>query len=146
MACKLEAVETVKMLLEHGADPNVKVGDRQETALWHVCASHDFTSKSAEIATLLLDAGADPTHQVKGHSVLVQAILFGNKPFVKALLATKKLDLNSVDKKGNSPLDFAILCNSKSIVQMLVSAGATPHKMKGHRLTKQLNFSVKKKK
>ncbi len=145
MAIGTESVETVKMLLDHGADPNLKVGDDQETPLWHASASRQFSFLSFTITKLLLKAGADPTHRVKDTSVLTQAVVIGNKFFVKAVLATKKkkLDLNAVDEKGNTALDFAILCNSRSIAQMLVDAGATRHKMVGHRLIKKLNFSVK---
>jgi len=146
----LDAPDVVRMLLEHGADPNASLSkpimQRQHTF-------GDFTlgegatpllraAKSGDVVVvrLLLDAGADVTHTMPdGANALMYAAGLGwrnGSPLapsydqgsdeeaietIKVLLEAG-LDLNAQDEKGNTALHAAVTGrSSEAIIRYLTS-------------------------
>lgn len=78
----------VRLLLEHGADPNEAVnGHPSGQPVDSIPALHQAARRwcSAEIASLLLDHGADPLTSWEGHTAYATACIFGNRPIAGLL-------------------------------------------------------------
>jgi ankyrin repeat protein len=127
-AAKAGDVPAIKLLLAHGADPNIP-------QLWGVTplmAAANFGSneidtrgrfktqeEAVESINLLVAAGGDVNaHEtrvcpprgffcVSGQTALHGAALWGWNDVIKALVA-HKADINATDAKGNTPLDSAL--------------------------------------
>jgi len=107
-ACFSNAAEAVRVLLEHGADPNKRftyrspIDGRVEGDLVAI-----MLARSANIATLLLNARADVNcHAANGTTALMRAAFRGSPEVVQLLLIA---GANAVTKNaaGNSALDLA---------------------------------------
>jgi ankyrin repeat protein len=92
-------LETARLLLGGGADPNTRDGRHGVPALYGVTGMHSVLP----IARLLLDAGADPTD---GESVFHAAERF-HEDALELLLAAGA-DLNATGEWGNTPLYFLL--------------------------------------
>lgn len=155
----LDALDIVKQLLEHGADPNAKLSkpiiQRQHTA-------GDFTlgegatpllraAKSGDIAVvkLLLAAGADPHHKMpNGATALLYAAGLGwrnGSPIAPSfdqgppqeavetidLLLELGLDIHAKTEQGDSILHAAVGRGEEAIIRRLLEAGADPTAVNG---------------
>jgi ankyrin repeat protein len=114
--------EVVKLLLEKGADVNVKrIGDGI-TAL-AVAAQNGHT----ELVNLLLEKGAEVNAKSStGVTALILASQNGHTDVVKSLLAAKA-DINakaSVEGKDYTPLSVAKEMGRIQIIELLEKAGA----------------------
>jgi TPR repeat protein len=88
-------VETVKILLQNGADPNVRYTDSHSTPLHGAALTGD-----AEIAMLLIEAGADENALDKnGSSPLAVAKSLGNEDVAKVLLGHGAKEINKKPRK-----------------------------------------------
>ncbi len=121
-------VDTVKLLLEFGADVNLVVEETQETVLWHVSAHDISKSRSDEeiyinVVTTLLEAGADTAHKMHGFTLMGKMVLENRKSFARALV--QYVDVNAKDAHGNTPLDYAIIMKNAEMKSLLQEAGAT---------------------
>ncbi|MBL0937781.1 MAG: ankyrin repeat domain-containing protein [Gemmatimonadaceae bacterium] len=92
-------LETVRRLLEGGADPNIRETKFGVSALYLVTGMREILP----IATLLLDAGALPND---GESVFHAAEKFHEASL--ELLLARGADLNYVGEWGNTPLYFLL--------------------------------------
>lgn len=120
--------EAVRMLLDHGADPNLKgTGRDASTPLWGALLRHP---PNTEIVRMLLASGADvnENHGQNKNPYLPSsfnlAILTNNSEIVKMFL-DKRADLGERDRDGQTPLHWA--CDRHgdvSIVKMLLNKGA----------------------
>jgi ankyrin repeat protein len=92
-------IESARMLLAAGADPNTRDGRFGVPALYGVTGMHH----RAGIARLLLEAGANPTD---GESVFHAAEAFHEDALI--LLREFGVKLNDVGEWGNTPLYFLL--------------------------------------
>jgi ankyrin repeat protein len=147
--------ETIKFLLENGADPLMK-NKREETALMRTALFGDSASlalllkKGMEInakdkegltalinalfnvnreATFfLLDNGADPDMVAAfGLTAVTSVVTYNDLPSVKAVL-NKAKNINTVDDLGNSALMWAVYNehDNTEIIKALLDKGANP--------------------
>ena len=80
-ALDFDNIEAVRLLLKHGADPNEAVrGHPSGQPVDSIPALHQAARRwrSAEIAALLLDFGADATASWQGHTAYALARIYGN--------------------------------------------------------------------
>lgn len=118
--------EAVDILLSYGAIPNLVVGD--EPPLWQA-----FMNGNIEIATRLLDAGADIKYScVKGEGrSLLGSLIFSEsfadrKPELVELALMYGADRDTKGPNGNTPLHDAVeLRRGVEIVDILLRAFAT---------------------
>lgn len=116
----------VRLLLEKGADPNVRAA-RQA----HVPASYPGASvlrlaaekRDPSLVTALLQAGANPnSREAYNFTALHQAAYNNNATIVKILLQHGADPLIQEDESGKTPLDYA---KENTIKQLLEEAGGT---------------------
>lgn len=128
VAARAGHVQIVKVLLDIGADVNVRPGSERPRLGGH--GEYDTplaaatTSGSEELVSLLLSAGADVS--AAGGSALLGAVSCGSEGIVELLLdAGADPNTNSSRSRpfGN-PLDFAAIKGSKKMVELLLQAGA----------------------
>jgi ankyrin repeat protein len=122
-AVTFRKVESVRLLLAHGADPNLcGPGGKPPLASPFL---HYNTPDALRIVGMLLEAGADPNvHGTFEKTPLHQAAETGNLPLVRALMDAGA-DVNAASDMG-SPLHSAVQGGNVLIVEELLRAGADP--------------------
>lgn len=96
-------IETVRYLLEHGANSNGVVGD-VERPLLNIAILYGYT----EIVELLLEYDADPNYGDRNNDNAIHlAISMGRIEIVKMLLDKGTTHLDNINNAGQTPLDFA---------------------------------------
>lgn len=119
LACYYGCTGIVLLLLNNGADPNMK----------NEFGKYPLTLASllgqTEIVKLLLNNGADPNMPTNsGNYPLTFASQFGRTEIVKLLL-DRGANVNAIDRYGKSPLYYAISNHYNEIAIILRLAGAT---------------------
>lgn len=119
--------ECVRVLLEHGADPNAY--SQQGSALYVAITD----GPHVEICRMLLEKGANPNQSSADNDVyigkdmlLLRAIRTGNEELV-SLLLDKGAIVDSVDPNGvyyDTPLSYAIAFSTFEMVELLIRRGA----------------------
>jgi hypothetical protein len=110
----------VRLLLEHGADPNIKNENGRTPLHWAAREDH------VEVARLLLEHGADPNIQDKdGLTPLHVAAFYGHVEVVELLLE-HGADPNIQDKYGDTLLHWAASKGRVDVVKLLLAHGANP--------------------
>jgi ankyrin repeat protein len=140
-------IELVKALLEHGADPNLRMktappraGATKNPQLPELAGATPFflaaMAGDAAVMQVLLDAGADPSLTTAVRSTPLMAAAgagrnLGENSLKQApLLEAAKLavkagaDVNAADEMGNTALHYAAYLRVDSVVQFLVENGA----------------------
>ncbi|MBV8820985.1 MAG: ankyrin repeat domain-containing protein [Acidobacteriaceae bacterium] len=114
---RLQHPELVRILLQHGADPN------QLDPLGHPPLYFAGTAGAAEA---LIQAGADVNARcgVQQVTALHMAARRGNVP-VAAVLLDNAADPTLRDKKGHTPLDRAVNCRKHDMIRYLRSRNIT---------------------
>ncbi|CAM0949106.1 unnamed protein product [Alopecurus aequalis] len=108
-------VEIVKVLLEHGADPNKMVNQFLSPLLMAIIG------KSLKCVKLLIEAGADLNARGNsGPTPLTQAVDDGFTDFVKLLLEAGA-DPNIPSEHGASPVEIAAVHGRRDLVEVLFS-------------------------
>ncbi|MCX5701233.1 MAG: ankyrin repeat domain-containing protein [Candidatus Omnitrophica bacterium] len=118
--------EMVKLLLLHGANPNLKDESSDGlTALHKACSNIDKPGEE-EIVDLLITNGADVNaRDFSGATPLIYLISHGkgnNK--IAELLIKNGADVNSMGSDGCTPLSSAVGNKDKSMVELLIKKGA----------------------
>jgi ankyrin repeat protein len=118
--CEKGRVAIARMLLERGAYPDAEVQSTTKTTVLIECSKSGFL----EIATLLLDYGANPNAKTTyGSTALIEACKKGHTDIVKLLL-NKGVDVNVKTATGTSALTFALRKGNTQVVDLLKSHGA----------------------
>lgn len=130
----------VKLMLDHGADPNVKEPDGS-TAFYF-----SMYRKKFEVARLLIAQGADPNilPDEEVLPLLHEFAMNGDVEGVKLLLSVG-MNVNARDKRQNTPLHLAAKLGEVETFKILLEAGADPtlKNKYGHRPTDQIFDSRK---
>lgn len=119
--------QTVRLLLERGADPN-GADDRDFTPL-HVAAGH----WCLDVTRMLLDAGADVhARSMPGRLSVLHEVADGA---TVRLLCERGADPNARDRCGNTPLHWARWENiDTEVAEALLACGADPGIRNSHGL------------
>ena len=117
----LHRSNTLSLLIEHGANVNVKDEDGS-TPLFAIT----MDKPHPDIVRILLEHGAKAEVQgdVIGHSVLMNAIFYGAEPEVIRQLLSHGADPNLTDREKETPLLLAREQKRADIVAILKTAGA----------------------
>jgi ankyrin repeat protein len=119
LAARGKKRETVKLLLDRGADASVRLPTRASTALHQAVAAGDV-----EIVKLLVNAGAEiDALNSNGETPLNYAAHHGAKDVVE-FLASRGADLNSRSRTGLTPLLEAEGGGYKEAADLLRRLGA----------------------
>ncbi len=116
--------DSVKLLLEHGAEVNPGKGVTYNASPFFLAA---FTGDRDNMA-LLLAKGADPNRRMDllgqfPTSPLIAAVDFGDVATVKALLADGA-DVHEKDQDSMTPLHWAMVAHHPQVVMALLAGGA----------------------
>ena len=106
------SLESVKLLLEHGADATLYLADRQ-TPIHAVLGGRASEQQALELIRVLHKAGSDVNvvalvnheEEVRGGTALHYAVRKRDKEVIK-LLASYGIDLDAVDQDGLTALDY----------------------------------------
>jgi ankyrin repeat protein len=116
-ATKINDIKLVQVLLEIGADPNIKTFYGGKTALYYAIENNNY-----EFVRALLKHGADFSLQYLMYSVREN---HNNKYFkiIKALIKAGS-DVNENDVYKNTSLYYAVQNNDIKCINLLIKAGA----------------------
>lgn len=120
-ACRKGHAAIVRLLLDHGADVNVRNG-LHNTPIGLACE----TDGHLDIVRILIDAGADVNAKnsaVNGYTPLHAACRHGHSD-VARLLVDVAADVNARNLNGNTPLHVACRRGHMDIVRLLIKTGA----------------------
>ncbi|XP_048528378.1 putative ankyrin repeat protein RF_0381 [Triticum urartu] len=113
LAVAKDHVEVVKVLLEHGADPNRVANHVFSPLMMAVCG------KALKCMKLLIEAGADVNvHGYSGPTPLTEAVDDGLMDFVMILLEAGA-DANIPNQHGAVPIELAAARGQRELVEML---------------------------
>lgn len=114
-----EKIRAVKMLLDHGASPNVSDGT------WGVAAiCFAMETGSTDLVRMMVQAGSNTKKKMSsGETLLLYAIDHGKRDQAKILLEGGA-DANAADKKGRTPLMQAISRRDTELIKLLKAHGA----------------------
>jgi ankyrin repeat protein len=121
-AARTGNVDTVKLLLAHGADVNAKESARGQTALmWAVAERH------SEVARLLIEHGADVNaRSTSGFTPLLFAAQQGDVDSARMLLEARA-NVNDASPEDGSPLVVATHSGHEALARFLLDKGADPN-------------------
>jgi uncharacterized protein len=143
-------LDVVQMLLQYGADVNVR--DAKDRPLFAACKCNDadvaaclieagadvnavdsdaecallaaVQSNSSALVRLLLDSGADiKATGLAGHNALFRAVTFGHVPMME-ILVRRGLKLTAVDSTGSTLLMLAVSGGQKLVAEWLLERRA----------------------
>ncbi len=130
-------LEIVRLLLEHHANPNVRMLNRM-SAIWTVCQNEP----DDKLLTLLLDHGADPnTTDRTGCSLLMCTQREGKSSCTRALL-NHGANPNLANADGDTPLMWAVCRGEADSIALLLAHGADVQH-KNHQGQTALTYALK---
>ena len=124
LACCRGRVESVKLLLGHGFDPNLMCDDQYHTCLTAVCSSGYLA-----MVRLLLEHGAKVDLANHGHETPLGYACRNGYIEVARLLLDHGADVNAINKDGKTALIVAVRdrrSHRKEMIQLLLERGADP--------------------
>ncbi len=115
--------DVVEYLLEHGADPALRVQNSDGFPALYLA----MVAEHPEVALRLLASGADPVQRsLVGFVVLHEAARLGSEMLVRAFIQTGA-DCDTLGPDGSTPLCWAVLQGHTSVAALLLEAGADPN-------------------
>ncbi|RZC71965.1 hypothetical protein C5167_035128 [Papaver somniferum] len=111
-AAVFDQLDSVKLLLDHHADPNVVVLGLVTPLIASIL------NDSPQITDLLLQAGADPNAESSGIAPLQYAVDYGLTQFIVPLLEPGA-DPNAMDNEGMTAVEIAAKRGKSNIVEIL---------------------------
>ena len=118
ISSRSESVNNVRLLLEHGVDPNIQISDK--TSPLHVSVSLCNSKRKSDIVTELIKYGANvnatgpngktPLHMAVGRNNCVKSHPLCEAT-IQVLLQTPGIDLDPRDENGRTPLSIAASLN-----------------------------------
>jgi ankyrin repeat protein len=131
-AAALGSLDSMRLLLEAGADPNAANDFGATPLMW--CAG------DAAKVRLLLSKGADVHARSKlGRTPLLIAAAYDGATEAARLLMEKGADVNARDEGGNTPLALAAGSNNLEVARLLIARGAQVNNVDGGGYTPLLN-------
>lgn len=120
-ATRAQCFESAKVLLKHGADPNMSAGSESESPL-ALAASHNLI----DLVQLYIANAGDPGHIMEnGSTALVQCMNKTVSPkLVEVLLTAGKADPDAKNGEGTTALFQAIQANRIDLMIVLLDHGA----------------------
>ncbi|KAJ1557571.1 hypothetical protein HK096_006517 [Nowakowskiella sp. JEL0078] len=116
----------IRLLLDYGADPNIHLKhDKQSLIFWVLEQTHFMFPKSS-LDTLLTYGTDFETPDKNGKSLLHQAVQIPQSSFsdLDYLLNTARLNINTTDSNGLTPLEYSIDELNRDAISYLIHAGA----------------------
>jgi uncharacterized protein len=114
----------VGWLLENGADPNVAADNSMRVRAIHSAAAVKDPALAHELATMLIDYGADVNAQQEGgYTALHEAALSGKTELARLLLAHGASPALAADD-GTLPADLAAKHNRQEVLRLLQAQDA----------------------
>ncbi len=108
----------VKLFLKAGA----KVDTQDKKRMTPLSKAVELGEK--DITRMLLQAGANPNHEINRRSLLIEAMDQNNIPIVEMLIKAGA-DVNKKDREGSPPISNAITLNPNiTILKLLLDHGA----------------------
>ena len=122
-----QRVDLVTLLLNHGADPNLR-DNSHYTPLQGCCSESHHASKACELANALLASGKCDVNVVDaaGQTPLIWESAKGRTSVVELLLKDSAINLNHIDEIGSNALYYTKKNNNIRVVEKLLEAGANP--------------------
>ena len=125
-AVRQNRVETVKVLIDNGADVNAKIQSSIEVTALMIAARYGYT----DIMKILIDNGAEVnTRSDGGYTALMRAARNGQTKAIKILI-DNDANINVYNNGGASALWHAAASNHLDIVKFLIENGANPEDIK----------------
>lgn len=121
-AASRNSEESVRLLLDAGADPELHDWNGSTALIWAAVSSNEACARS------LLEKGANPNTRSaakRGETPLIAAATRGNAQIIKMLLKAGAR-LEDTDSNGRTPLMAAVDGGSEETVRALLVAGANP--------------------
>lgn len=117
---------SIEFLLEHGADPETKLGDNC-TAI-RLAIIHITNDDLYETIKLFLHHNVNISPD-RNMITLLHYAAYKNNPQTINLLIDHGLDVNAQDKNGNTPLHYArsLLRENPQVIKVLLEHGADPN-------------------
>jgi ankyrin repeat protein len=113
-------LETMKVLLEAGADPNARDAFDATALLW--------SARDPEKARLLIEHGADVNaRSTQGRTPMMVASLLRGGSSTVALMLAKGADVRQEDGRGATALSLAASIGDVETMRLLLAAGADPN-------------------
>jgi len=121
-AAAFGSAETVRLLLESGADVNAKNDFSATALLW--------AARDTEKARVLIEHGADVNAQSKqGRTPLMMAVQRDGGSDVVALMLAKGAAINAKDSRGDTALSLAAAVGDVETMRLLMAKGADAHSL-----------------
>ncbi|KAJ6193299.1 ankyrin repeat-containing domain protein [Bipolaris maydis] len=122
-ATRGQCIECAKVLLKHGADPNLSAGPDSESPL-SAAASQNYL----DFVQLFLANGGDIGFVMEnGSTALISAMNKTTSPKCVEVMLSAKGDPNAKNGEGTTPLFQAIQANRIDLMTVLLDHGANPN-------------------
>jgi hypothetical protein len=111
-------IDTIRILLDNGVDPNTK-----PPSLYNSYLERAISNNNIELVRLLLNKGADPNKKPTIYESLILQAISNNYVEIVRLLLDHGVDPNQRDSNGYSLLFIPIMSEYVEIVRLLVAKG-----------------------